>query len=223
MLIDMIRMEIFVGLGGAAVVSGAVGGCAGWFGRRLLGRLRRGVRAPPGWCEATVAVLWATVAIRALTGGLPLWWSVIPLLLGWLAVLLVACDVLAARLPNVLTLPAYPVAAFVLGLVAYWGRLPGLLPGAVVGALLFAGAYSVIRLVLPAALGPGDVKLAGSLGAVIGAVSVSAVLLSMLAAAVLTLVTACLVRSRVVAHGPAMLLPAWLVTASGPGPHWALS
>jgi leader peptidase (prepilin peptidase) / N-methyltransferase len=207
-----------MGVVAATVVGGVVGSGAGWSGRWLLGRIRRGVRVPKPWCEVAVAVVWATVVGRAAVGGLPLWWSAVPLLLGWLAVLLTACDVLVARLPDALTLPAYPVAAVVLGFAGFCGRRPELLFGAVAGAVVFAGTYALVRLVSAASLGPGDVKLAGTLGAAVGAVSVSAVLVSMLAAALLTLVSAWRMRRPGVAHGPAMLVPAWLVTAFPPGP-----
>jgi leader peptidase (prepilin peptidase)/N-methyltransferase len=162
------------------------------------------------WCEVPVGLLWTVVAIRAATG-MPLWWAAIPLSLGWLAVLLTVCDVLAARLPDVLTLPAYPVAAALLGIAAL--HEPAVLIGAVAGVAIFAGTYLLVRVVSPSAMGPGDVKLAGSLGAVVGAVSLSAVLLVMAAAAALTLVAALWKRGGGIPHGPAMLAPAWLITA----------
>lgn len=148
---------------------------------------------------------------------MPWWWLPVPLLLGWLAVLLSVCDVTASRLPDALTLPAYPVAAVMLTWVGYWSRAPGLVVDAVIGAVLFTGTYAVVRVVSPGAIGPGDVKLAGSLGAVVGAVSVAAVLMCMVAAAFLTLLQSAVVRRRSVPHGPAMLAPAWLVTALTPG------
>ena len=194
----------------------AAGAVAGWLARCVLRRLPRGAVVPPGWCEVGVAALWSAVAVRAVDG-LPLWWSVVPLVLGWLAVPLAACDALAGRLPDALTLPVYPAAALVLVLASCWGDAPGLLVRAPLGTALFAGAYSLVRLLRPVAMGCGDVKLAGGLGAVVGAVSLSAVLWSIFAA-VLTLVVAAAARARVVAHGPAMLAPAWFVTASASGP-----
>lgn len=197
----------------AALAGGTAGLGAGWLGARLLHGLRRGVRPPGLSCEAGVAVLWATAAARSLTGGFPLWWLPVPLLLGWLAVVLTACDMLACRLPDALTLSAYPAASAVLGLAAYGGRMPELVPRALLGAVLFAGVYACVRLVSSHAMGAGDVKLAGSLGAAAGAVSLAAVVLSMVAAAILTAGAACAARRAAVPHGPAMLVPAWLVTA----------
>jgi leader peptidase (prepilin peptidase) / N-methyltransferase len=199
---------------------GVAGLGAGRVGRGLLGSMRRGVRSPPMWCELSVAGLWAVVAVRSVAGVLPWWWTPVPLLLGWLGVLLATCDVVASRLPDALTLPAYPVAMVVLGWAVYWSRAPDLLVGALLGFAVFTGTYVLIRLVSPAAMGPGDVKLAGSLGLVVGAVSVPAVLLSMIVAALLTLAMCGWSRWWAVPHGPAMLVPTWLVTALSSGPVW---
>lgn len=188
----------------------AAGALAGWAGRRLLGGLRRGAVVPAGWCETGVSVAWAVVGLREM----PWWWAPVPLLMGWGGVLLGACDLRVHRLPDALTLPAHPVAAALLGLAA-WHR-PGLVLGAATGFVLFCGTYLVVRLIAPPAMGAGDVKLAGVLGAVVGAVSVPAVVGVMVTAAVLTLVGALSRRTRAVAHGPAVLIPSWLVTLSWP-------
>lgn len=194
-----------------AFAGGLAGGGAGWVGRHLLGALRRGVRPPSCWCEAGLAVLWSVVGARVVSGASPPWWAALPLLLGWLTVLLSVCDVLAGRLPDALTLSAYPLAALLLGLAAYLDASPALLSGAVLGCALYGGVYGLIRWLAPRALGPGDVKLAGSMGAFAGSVSISAVVLCMLAAALLTLLVALRLRGGI-PHGPAMLAPVWLVT-----------
>lgn len=199
------------------VAFAAAGAVVGWLGRCVLRRLPRGAVVPPGWCEVGGAASWSAVAVRA-ADGLPLWWSIVPLALGSLAVPLAACDALAGRLPDALTLPIYPAAALVLAFAAWWGDAPGLLVRAPLGTALFVGMYSLVRFVRPRSLGSGDVKLAGGLGAVVGAVSLSAVLWTILAAAVLTVVVAGVARARVVPHGPAMLAPAWFVTASASAP-----
>jgi leader peptidase (prepilin peptidase)/N-methyltransferase len=194
-----------------AVAGGAAGFVAGGLGRVLLRRLSRGVRTPFLWCECSVAALWAVVVCRVAAESLPVWWAAVPLLLGWLAVLLIACDVLAFRLPDALTLPAYPVALVVLAVAGCASGSPDMFVRAAVGAVVFAGTYALVRCVSWSAMGPGDVKLAGSLGAVVGAVSVQAVLATMAAAALLTVAASSGVR-RAVPHGPAMLLPAWVIT-----------
>ena len=217
------RLPVFPQLPAAVVTAFAVamfaaaGAVTGWLGRCVLHRLPRGAVVPRGWCEIGVAALWSAVVVRA-ADGLPLWWSIVPLALGSLAVPLAACDALAGRLPDALTLPVYPAAVLVLAFAARWGDAPALLVRAPLGTALFVGMYSLVRFARPGALGRGDVKLAGGLGAVVGAVSLSAVLWTIFAAAVLTVVVAGLARARAVAHGPAMLAPAWFVTASASAP-----
>lgn len=175
--------------------------------------LPRGVLVSRVWCAVAVGLAWAVVGVRV-EAGMPWWWAGVPLVLGWLGVLLSACDLRAGRLPDALTLPAYPAAAVLL-VPAAWHQ-PRLVLAAVAGLALFAGTYLAVRLVLPSAMGPGDVKLAGSLGALVGAVSLPAVLGVLAVAAASTLVAAAWRRAGAVPHGPAMLLPAWLVTLVWP-------
>lgn len=202
----------------AMVLGGASGAAVGRLGRAVLSRLRRGVRPPPWSCETAVAVLWALVAARTAAGALPVWWAPVPLLLAWGGVLLVACDLLASRLPDALTLPAYPALFAAIGVASCASGSPVSIGAALLGAGLFAGVYLLVRLIAPASLGPGDVKLSGALGAAVGAVALLAVPLSMLASAVLTLLHLRRSGGAAAPHGPAMLLPAWLVTAVGPVP-----
>ena len=75
-------------------------------------------------------------------------------------------DARTLRLPNVVTLPAYPVSLALLGVAAPFvaggtGRFGHALAG-MAAAVAFFGA---LALVSPAGLGLGDVKLAGPLGA----------------------------------------------------------
>lgn len=198
--------------GGMILAGGTAGFGAGWAGRVLLARLRRGVSLPRWWCESAVAVLWSVVALRAAVGALPVWWMGVPLLVGWLLAALTGCDVLAGRLPDAVTLTAYPAAVVVVAIAAYCGHTPALVGRALVGAGLFAASYALIRLLSPKSLGAGDVKLAGSLGVLAGAVSIWAVVVTMFVAALLTLVLATRNWRGSLPHGPAMLLPAWIVT-----------
>ncbi|MFC7343743.1 prepilin peptidase [Saccharopolyspora griseoalba] len=189
------------------------GALAGWGGGALVRRLRRGALVPRTWCAVAVGAAWGAVALRV-EAGMPWWWAGVPLALAWLATLLTACDLRAARLPDALTLPAYPAAAALLvPAAAHEPRVP---LAALAGVALFAGSYLAVRLVLPGAMGPGDVKLAGPLGALVGAVSLPAVLGVLAVAAASTLVAAAWRRAGAVPHGPAMLLPSWLVALAGP-------
>jgi leader peptidase (prepilin peptidase)/N-methyltransferase len=122
-------------------------------------------------------------------------------------------------LPDALTLPAYPLVAALLTIAAVGAGNIDLLVRAVVGALLWAGAYAAIRLISPGALGGGDVKLAGSLGALTAATSWSGLILAVLVAGALTAMVAAPARMfgcRDVPHGPAMLAAAWLVVLHPP-------
>jgi leader peptidase (prepilin peptidase) / N-methyltransferase len=183
----------------------------------LLRRIPRGVRVPVLACGVLVAALWAVIVARA--GGLPVWWWPVPLVLAWSGVLLGAADVAVRRLPDALTLPAYPVAAALLAVAAVGVGDADLIGRAVVGALLWAGGYAALRLIAPGALGAGDVKLAGSLGALTAASSWPGLLLAVLAASALTAVIAGPARMlgyHDVPHGPAMLATAWLVVLHPP-------
>jgi leader peptidase (prepilin peptidase) / N-methyltransferase len=163
------------------VFFGGLGMLAGALARWLLGRLRRGALVPPPYCELLVGALWAASGC---------WWAagwldpaLLPLLLGlgWLAVAAGTVDVLHGRLPDALTLPALPAAvllALPLGGAAVLR--------AVLGAGVLAGGYLAVRVLAPRALGAGDVKLAAGLGAALGALSLSAVLVGALLASALT-------------------------------------
>ncbi len=75
------------------------------------------------------------------------------------------------RLPNAIVLPSYPVLAVLLaGSAAYQHDWWSLGRAAIGGALLFA-FYGTLRVLKPAAMGFGDVKLAGLVGAVLGYLS----------------------------------------------------
>jgi leader peptidase (prepilin peptidase)/N-methyltransferase len=198
------------------LVFGAAGVAAGAAGARLLRRARRGARVPVVGCAVTVALTWSVVGARA--GELPLWWWPVPLVVGWAGVLLGAADLATRRLPDVLTLPGYPVVAALLVPAGVCAGDAGLLSRSALGAVLWAGGYAAVRLIAPDALGGGDVKLAGLLGAVTAATSWSGLLLAVLAATALTAVISLFARvlrgQRDVPHGPAMLAAAWLIALS---------
>lgn len=199
----------------AVATAGAVAGAGG---AMVLRRLPRGVPVPVSVCTVAVAALWAAVGEQA-REGLPVWWWPVPLVLGWAGVLLAGADLIARRLPDVLTLAAYPVVAVLLGVAAVGAGTAEALARAGAGALLWAGGYAAVRLVAPDALGGGDVKLAGSLGALAAATSWPGLLLAVLAANVVTAAIAAparLLGYRDVPHGPAMLAAAWLVVLHPP-------
>ena len=195
-----------------------LGAVAGAGGAMMLRRVPRGVRVPVPACAVLVAVLWAVAGAR-LGAHVPLWWWPVPLVLAWGGVLLGGADLIARRLPDALTLPAYPLVAGLLAIAALGAGNVDPLGRAALGAVLWAGGYATIRLVSPRALGGGDVKLAGTLGALTAATSWSGLLLAVLVAGVLTAVVAVPVRMvghREVPHGPAMLAAAWVVVLHTP-------
>ncbi|MGQ0479454.1 MAG: prepilin peptidase [Pseudonocardia sp.] len=197
------------------IVFGLVGVLAGAGARVLVARLRRGARVPPPWCELVLGVLWGLLGWYWAAGALhPVW---LPLLLGlgWLGVAAGAVDLTCRRLPDALTLPALPAA---LALCVPLGA-PALGRALLAAGVLF-GAHLAVRLVAPGALGAGDVKLAATLGAVLGAVSWPALPVGVGLAAVLTALVALAALAMggpgpggTVPHGPAMLASAWLVVA----------
>lgn len=195
------------------------GAAAGAGGAVLLRRIPRGARVPVPICAVLVAVPWWVVGWRAEVAGLPLWWWPVPMALSWAGVLLAGADLVARRLPDALTLPLYPIVGVLLVIAAIGAADTDLLPRAATGALLWAGGYAVIRLVAPGALGGGDVKLAGSLGALSAATSWPGLLLAVLAASVVTAAVAAPARLfgyAEVPHGPAMLAATWLVALHPP-------
>ncbi|MFE3177055.1 prepilin peptidase [Amycolatopsis sp. NPDC059090] len=139
----------------------------------------------------TVAVAAAAVAaVRAETGALPAWWLPVAWLVSVLGVPLALADARHRRLPDILTLPAYPAVALTLTLAALSGGGWRLAAGAALGCLLFGGTHLIVHRLSAGGLGPGDVKLAGSFGAVLGAVgglapAVAAVLAAMVSLAAL--------------------------------------
>jgi leader peptidase (prepilin peptidase)/N-methyltransferase len=197
---------------------GVVGFAMGWVGRLVLRRSALRLRCRPPWCEVASGCLSALLGWRVAAGLLPWWWLPVPLLLGWFAVPLAVADFARRRLPDVLTLPAYPALGLAVGLAAAVGPDAGLGLRALVGALVFGGAHLLVRALLPAAMGGGDVKLAGSLGGILGALGWAALGLAAAAAACCTLVLAVASRTRTVAHGPGLLAAVWLLAAFPAGP-----
>jgi leader peptidase (prepilin peptidase)/N-methyltransferase len=115
----------------------------------------------------------------------------------WLAALSLY-DIRDRRLPNWLTLPG---AIVILAGAAVAGRV---LP-ALAGAVVLFGAYLVVHLLAPAAMGAGDVKLAIGIGALTGSFGADIWVLAAVGAPLLTAFGALLARSEsTVPHGPSM-------------------
>ncbi|SDN70494.1 prepilin peptidase [Allokutzneria albata] len=209
-------MEVLGALSG--LVAGVVAGAGT---RVVLGRLDRGASVRPPWCELAVGVLWAIMC----GVGAPLWWLPVQLAIAWFAVALTAVDLCHRRLPDALTLPAYPIVGLVLLPAVLAGPGPPLVVRAVCGAALFLVVHAVVRMVSPDSLGAGDVKLSGSLGAVAGAVEWVALPVVVVLAAVITAIVGvffgCLRRSESgggqIPHGPGLLLATVVLALVPPG------
>ncbi|WP_435155137.1 prepilin peptidase [Amycolatopsis sacchari] len=178
----------------------------------VLARARAPAPVPTLPVAIGTAVLWSFAGWRWLAGAWPGWWLPVPLALATFAVPLAAADLRHRRLPNALTLPAYPALATALVTAAAAGPGPPLAIRAAAAAVLFGGAHMLVHALSRRSLGAGDVKLAGVLGAVAGAVHWMALVLAAALASVVTVVLA-LVRHwrRGVPHGPGMLAATWLV------------
>ncbi|MEU7852592.1 A24 family peptidase [Nonomuraea sp. NPDC049141] len=162
-------------------------------------------RWPPTVEVATAAVA-ALVAWRA---GLPYVYFAL------IGTALAIIDWRTTRLPDVITLPSYPILALTL--------LPtGELSRALLGALALAAAYAVLWFARPEAMGLGDVKLAGLIGMAAAAMSwqawvVAAVGGQLLGAlyAIALLVARRATRDTQFPFGPFMLLGAFTALCLG--------
>ncbi|MEU9533857.1 A24 family peptidase [Streptomyces sp. NPDC048213] len=90
------------------------------------------------------------------------------LVLAPVGVLLASIDHRVHRLPDVLTLPAAGAAAVLLGPAALLPEHAGSWLSALLGGLVLGGFYFLLFLINPDGMGLGDVKLALSLGTVLG-------------------------------------------------------
>ena len=99
-------------------------------------------------------------------------------------------DARTSRLPNVVTLPAYPVSLALLGAAApFLAGGIGRFVHALIGMAAAVAFFGVLLLVSPAGIGMGDVKLAGPLGAYLGWLGATAFAAGLAAAWLLAAVT----------------------------------
>jgi leader peptidase (prepilin peptidase)/N-methyltransferase len=133
----------------------------------LHGRCRDcGARISPRYpgVEALTGLLFLAMALAfGLSWELPAY-----LYLTSVGVALAFIDLDTKRLPNVLTLPSYPIMAGLLLIPAAVDGLWGDYGRALLGALALFVFYLLLALVYPAGMGMGDVKLAGVLGMALG-------------------------------------------------------
>jgi leader peptidase (prepilin peptidase)/N-methyltransferase len=193
------------------------GATTGAASQSLLTNLKRGAKVHKGWCAAGVATLWALAGWRLETGHFPWWWLPVPLVVAWLAVTLTVVDLKHRRLPNTLTLLAYPAIAAAVTLAstqAGWQTARS----ALLGAIILGATYLTMHVMSPRSMGAGDVKLSGSQGAVMGAVGLPAIVVGTMLAALLTLILSAAAPRRHrnqwrtgIPHGPALLAATYVV------------
>lgn len=173
---------------------------------------------PARYQLAVIIALLAGVALRWSADALPAWWLPVPIAITVLGVPLAAIDLRYRRLPNALTLAAVGVIACAMVAVAAGAGTAAVLPAAAWGGIGLTAAHLAVHVAAPASLGGGDVKLASSIGAVLGAVGWQAVLLgSLLASGVAFLLgTAARLLRRPswrdgVPYGPGLLAATWVI------------
>ncbi|WP_326598778.1 A24 family peptidase [Streptomyces sp. NBC_01803] len=146
------RPRGWLGTGRCAACGGAGAGAVSAYG------------APPVRLAAVTAVVCAALAVAV--GARPelvVWLLAVPA-----AVLLATVDFAVQRLPDVLTLPLAVAVAAGLGVAALLPGAGGSWRGALFGGAVLTGVYFVLFLINPRGMGFGDVKLAASIGVVLG-------------------------------------------------------
>ncbi|OHV69820.1 hypothetical protein BCD48_34660 [Pseudofrankia sp. BMG5.36] len=189
--------------------------------------VRRPVPSTAAFAAVTaIAVAAVAAVLRDRPGWLPAY-----LYLTVAGIVLAAVDLRVHRLPDAIVLPSYPVLAALLGLAAVvdglsrdtWDADHAIAAAAAAGVLL--AVFGTMYLIPGGGLGRGDVKLAGLLGAALGWLGPSTVLLGLLTGLVIAglyagvlLATRRATRSDPIAYGPHLLLGAFvaiLVTGAG--------
>jgi leader peptidase (prepilin peptidase) / N-methyltransferase len=146
---------------------------------------RRGVPALPTLALVTAGILAAqAVALRAHP-----WWLPAYTYLGLVGVALIVIDLRVHRLPDLLTLPSYPVLAALFGVAALDGGTHRWLRAAAAGAVVWA-LFAACASLPGEGLGYGDVKVSGLLGGALGWLGWGAVFAGFAAGAVLAGITA---------------------------------
>ncbi len=135
-----------------------------------------------------------------------------------ISALLAIIDLHDKRLPNPLTLAAYPIVGLCLLLPAISTGQWGTYGRAWASAAILLLIYAILAFASPAGLGMGDVKLAGSIGLILGwqswtdplwATALGFIVGGLVSAALLIAGRAG--RRTEIPFGPSMLLAAWIL------------
>lgn len=122
------------------------------------------------WLGAPVAIELITAAVTALLFARFGYQPALPAFayFGMVGVALTQIDVAAQRLPDRLTLPAYPALILLLSAAAALSGDGAALVRSLLGGLALGGGYLLLGLVSSGQLGGGDIKLAGLAGLLLG-------------------------------------------------------
>lgn len=222
-----------------AAAAGAVGLLAGEYVSTLITRVPE---APVGWAGLAALRPWPPARLTTAVGlqaglvtagfvAVGLRFGPSPLLpaLGYLVaagVALACIDTASKRLPDLLTLPSYPLALVMLGAAA-----PFIPNGswhfteALIGLVAGGAFYLLLAVIYPSGIGWGDVKLSGLLGLYLGWFGVRTWFAGLLGGFVLAAVTGIVLiaagratRKSQLPFGPFMLAGAFAaILASGLG------
>jgi leader peptidase (prepilin peptidase)/N-methyltransferase len=172
---------------------------------------RSRIGPPPLVVELLTAAVLAVLAVKATSA-----WELAAL--GWLAIVAVPLafvDAAVHRLPDIMTASAYAGTVCLLAAAALAAHHPGQLGRAVLAGAGLAALYLIMLFVSPAGIGPGDGKLAASVGTALGWLGwgtlVTGTVACFLAASVFAAVLLALRRARLsdhIAFGPFILLGA---------------
>lgn len=199
LLLDVV-LAVLVPLPAAALIGTGV--------RALLARGRGPVLVPRGWCELGTAFACGVAATAGVTGLVAPARVPVLIVVSVLGVAGAATDVLAGRLPDVLTLPSVGLGLVSLAPLDAVGSGLG-------GLLALGGSFAAVALAAPAALGGGDVKLAAALGGPLAATGWWAVAAAPVGAVLVHLTLARVRRVRSGPLGPPLLGVTWLLLLAG--------
>jgi len=142
-----------------------------------------------GWTLAATLVTAATVAAVVVRFGLT---PVLPAFcyLAAVGVPVAFIDARERRLPDLVTLPSYPVSLLLLGVAApFVAGGTGRFIHALIGMAVAVAFCLLLLVVSPTGIGLGDVKLAGPLGAYLGWLGAAAFVTGLMAAWLLAALT----------------------------------
>ncbi|MBK5248662.1 MAG: prepilin peptidase [Actinomycetales bacterium] len=175
-----------------------------------------------GWLRSYLHVFLAVMGGAGAAALAHTWAELVPFaVLALACALLVVVDLAAFRLPDAIVIPMYPVLFATLTLAAAAGGEWDRLGRAAAAAGILLVVYFVLAFISPSGLGLGDVKLAGLLGAFLGWLGWSHVLLGSLAAFILSaLVALTLLATRKATRGTAFPFGPWMVAGAAISAAW---